>query len=85
MPNTPAYLITARDAVIARFHTEAGRREWNRLLECSDFDHRATWRIFAVRACPNLPATYLEYVIDAARSALLAERPQTMKRTRRAA
>jgi hypothetical protein len=81
----PVYLATYTASVVVRLRSEEGRREWRRLLECSDFDHRSAWRQYVARVCPTCPANYLDDVIDSARSALLIDRPQRIRRVRRIA
>jgi hypothetical protein len=83
--SSPVYVTTHIASVVARLRSEYGRREWRRLLECSDFDHAAAWRAYVARACPTLPRTYFEDVIDGARRALMADRRPRIRRVRRAA
>jgi len=81
----PNYLATYTASVVARLRSECGIREWRRLLECSGFDHLSAWRQYVSRACPTLPASYLDDVVDAARTAIHADRPRRIRRARRAA
>jgi hypothetical protein len=69
----PLFVITARDRIVSRYHTSAGRREWQALLEEAGLDYRVAWRQYAALACPTLPAPFLAAAIEAARAALKAE------------
>ena len=81
--NTPLYLITARDKVLRYLADELNRRVLRQRLAIEGIYPAYAQTIAA--ACPELARNFYEDVIDMVRRALLAEKPQMVKRPGRAA
>lgn len=68
--------ITARDRIVRRLWTRAGRAEFGRLLADAGFDYRSLLRLRA----PELEERSLPAVIEAVRTAAKAQAAAAMPR-----